>query len=73
MGKASLKGGDVCITGLPGGSNVKNPPGMQQTRFSPWNGKILENGIHYPVFCLQIMDKDPGGSYFSVMGERVRT
>ena len=26
--------------GFPGGSVVKNPPAMQETRFSPWVGKI---------------------------------
>ena len=26
--------------GFPGGSVVKNPPAMQETRFSHWVGKI---------------------------------
>ena len=30
--------------GFPGGSVVKNPPAMQETRFSPWVGKIPWGG-----------------------------
>ena len=31
----------ILFMSFPGGSVVKNPPAMQETRFNPWVGKIL--------------------------------